>query len=118
MDRLRGLGDSAVVDLDLLRYSFKENAGGDGGVGSDVDSLGGGEGAGADRDGNIDGHLAGVVDLYGDQRADALAVTSRHVSRGDIDDGEVGEAAVVVDPVVEDAGQVFAGGGFEDALKA
>ena len=103
MDRLRSLGDGAIVDLNLLGNSLKENAGGDGGVGPDVDSLGGGEGTGADRDGNIDVDLASVVNLYGNQRADALAIAGREVSRSDVDDGEIGESAVVVDPVVEDA---------------
>ena len=115
--RSGGLGDGAVVELDLLGDAFEDDAGGDAGTGGDVDAFGGGESAGADDDGDVDVDVAGVVDLNGDEPADVFAVACGEIAGSDVDDGEVGEAAVVVDPVVEELGEIFVGCGFEDSLE-
>jgi hypothetical protein len=117
VDSCGGLGNGAVVELDLLRSAFKDDAGGDTGAGRDVNALCGSEVTGANGYRNVYGDVAGVVDVDGDEPADADAVTGGDIARGDVGDGEVGEAAVMVDPVIEELGEVFVGGSFEDALE-
>ena len=107
MDGGSGFGDGAVVELDLLRDAFEEDSGGGTGACWDVDVFGGGEGAGADGDGDVDGDRSGVMRLNGDQPADTNAVACRDVAGGDVGDGEVSEATVVIDPVVEELREVF-----------
>jgi len=117
MDGSRGFWNGPIVDLNLLGLTFKEDTGGDTGASRDKDALRSGEGTGANGDGDVGGDVAGVVYLDGDEPAYADSVAGREVSRGDVNDGEVGETAIVVDPVVEEFCEVFVRGGLENALE-
>jgi hypothetical protein len=107
------LGDAAVVDLEGVGGAFEDDVGGGGGTGEDAEALGGGEGAGADGDGDFGGGEAVVADVDDDEIASGAAGAGEHGARDDVGDGEVGEAAIVVDPVVEEPGEIGAGGVFE-----
>ena len=48
-----------------------------------MDSFGGGEGAGADDDGDVYVDVAGVVDLNGDEPADVFAVACGEIAGSD-----------------------------------
>ena len=82
-----------------------------------MDALGGGECARAHGDRDVDGDVAGIVNLNGDEPADSDAVAGGNIAGGDVGDGKIGEASVVIDLVVKEQAEVFVGGGLEYALE-
>ena len=113
-----GLWDAAVVDLDLLRFGGEDEASGGCGPARNAQSLGVGGCGGADGDGDFGCGVTVVAYLDGDHPTCGQTGARGEWAGGDVGDTEVGQAAVAVDPVVEEPVEIFVGGSFECVLQA
>ena len=55
-----------------------------------------------DDDGDVGYGTAVVADFDGDEPAGVFVGLGGHLAWGDVDDAQVGEATVVIDPIVEE----------------
>ena len=113
-----GLGNGAVVDFDLRGCAGEDDAGGAGGAAGDAKALSLGGGGGADGYGDVGCGVAVVANHHGDQPAGGEAAGGVDLAGSDAFDGEVGQAAIAIDPVREEPAEIFVGGLLEGALEA
>ena len=102
-----GFGDRAVVEEYLVRGAFEDDAGGGAGVAGNADALGCAEGTGANGYRNVGHGFAFVADLDCDEPAGGLVSLTGEVAWSHAGNAEIGEATIVVDPVVEEPAEIF-----------
>src|ERR1039457_3078034 len=107
MDAGLSLRNGSVVDLDLLGGIRKDDAPGCAGAARNAHPLGLRSGAGADRDRRFRLSVSIVVDIHGDQPSGRQAIARLKLARGHVHDSQVGQTAVVVDPIVEEPAHVL-----------
>ncbi len=103
MDGGLRFGDSAVVYLDIDRFTEDEQVRAGLAASRDQGTLGDGVGVGADSHGHFRGGVSAVDDADGDE-----VVAGFFRSGKDGFDAEVGQALVGVDPIAEEPVQVAA----------
>jgi hypothetical protein len=92
--RIADLRRAAVVEDDLRGWRFDQDAVGEVGEARNVDTGGGTESSGADDKRNFDGGGSGVVHGDGDEPSAVVTFARGKLAGLNVDDGEVGEAAV------------------------
>ena len=110
MDGGLGFGDGAVVEADFGGFALEQDALDAFAAAGEQDALGDGGCVAEDLDGSFDGGVAVVGDVDGDQ----IRAWDRCRAGIDAFDGEVGQAFVGVDPVVEEPAQILALAGLFD----
>jgi len=110
-------GGRAVVEDDFGGWGVDDDPGGGIGEAGDVDAGIGGEGSGEDVEGDVDAGGAFVADGDGDQPAGIVTFAGGDEAGLDVDDGEVGEAAIAEDPVGEEPAEILAAGFFQELLE-
>ena len=111
-------GSAAVVEDDFGGRGVHDDASGGVGEAGDVDAGIGGEGSGEDVQGNVDSGRAVVMYGNGDQPAGVVTFAGGDEAGLNVEDGEVGQAAIAEDPVREEPAKVFATGLFEELFEA
>jgi len=111
-------GGAAVVEDDLCGWGVHDDAGGGVGEAGDVDAGVGGEGSGENIEGDIDSGGAVVMDGDGDEPAGVVTFSGGKDAGFDVDNGEVGKAAVAKDPVGEEPAEILAAGLLKELFEA
>src|SRR6266702_3414194 len=102
------LRNGPIVDLDLVGCVCEDDARGCAGAPRNTQLLGlRGFGAGANRDGHFGFGVSVVVSLDGDQPTRGQAGARLQLAWGDVDDRQIGQTAIMVDPIVEEPAHIL-----------